>query len=110
MKVYIYSVLLISLLVILFSAIVLLDRALKIWVFPLGDQPNYSYPCMNALPGEAKPIRCTLAAAIAQRTLDQEAHAAQSNSLPAIIVMTIAVPVWWVHWWLAKKLPGSEGL
>lgn len=102
-KPYLFFVSFVSLLLFLFASMVLLDHALKIWVFPLGDQPNYAYPCMTPASPEGKPVLCDQAAIDAQRKIDQAEHAAQSNPLPAIIALIIAGPIWWIHWRLAQK-------
>ena len=102
-RIYLFSVSFVSLFIILFAATVLLDRQLKVWVFPLGDQPNYSYPCMTPISPAGTAIICNQAAIDGQRKLDQEEHAAQSDPTQAIIVIAIAVPMWWFHWRQAKQ-------
>lgn len=102
-KAYLFAVSFISLILVLFGATVLLEGALKLWVFPLGNQPNYFYPCMTPVSPNGKAMICDQAAIDAQRKIDQEEHAAQSNPVPVMIIMVIAALIWWIHWSLAKK-------
>jgi uncharacterized protein DUF5671 len=102
-KVYLYFVSLLTFLLILFGTIGLFDQALKVWVFPLGDQPNYFYPCNNE--SVSAPVICDQAAIDTQRKFDEADHAAskQGSVRQVTIMLIIVTPVWLIHWRLANK-------
>jgi hypothetical protein len=101
-RVYLYLVLLPSFLLIMFGTMGLLDQALKLRVFPLGDQPNYFYPCMTPV---SKPVICDQTAINAQRKADEADHTAsrQSSIRQVSIMLVIVTPVWLIHWMQTKK-------
>jgi len=105
-KIYFYLVSFVSLIFVLFFVILLLDEALKVWVFPLGDQPNYSYPCATPVVVDGRAmITCNQAAIDAQRMIDTNKHIAQKPVISnGIIYIAIGFFVWWFHWTQAKKM------
>lgn len=103
-KAYLYLVSVISLVIAVIGAIMLLNMALKTWVFPNADQNYYSYPCPVAANVIAT-TTCDQTALNQQKQLDQENQAAQKqrDAAQALAMLIVATPVWYFHWRLAKK-------
>jgi hypothetical protein len=112
-KVYLYMVSLISLIIIVVAAIMLLNLALRTWIFPKADD-NYYYPpqiaceqvknpdgSVSQLPpncGEDK---------YSERMKEEEKNRRtaqkQSNAAQALAMLIVASPVFYYHWKLARK-------
>jgi hypothetical protein len=102
-KAYLYLVSVISLVIAVVGAIMLLNMALKTWVFTKADQNYYSYaPCPEPAPVGGKDVNCDPAEqkriADENRTSQKQRDAAQ-----ALAMIIIATPVWWYHWKMARK-------
>lgn len=104
-KAYLYLVSVISLVIAVVGAIMLINMALKTWVFPKADQNYYSYPCPAAAVPDGKPVNCDQAALDQQKKMDMENRAAQKqrDAAQALAMLLVATPVWWFHWRLARK-------
>lgn len=106
-KIYLYLVSLVSLFIIVFGAISLLNMGLKTWVFTKADKDFYSYPmCQTEVSpdptGNSVAYKCDEAE---QQRRAEDAREAQkqrdaANSLAMIIV---GAPVFYFHWRLARK-------
>lgn len=104
-KAYLYLVSVISLVIAVIGAIMLINMALKTWVFPKADQNFYSYPCPMSAPPDGKAAPCDQAALDQQKKLDVENRAAQKqrDAAQALAMIIVATPVWYYHWKMARK-------
>ena len=102
-KAYLYLVSVISLVIAVVGAIMLINMALKTWVFPKADQNYYSYPCPTA--SNIKSADCDQALLDQQRKLDEQNRSSQKqrDAAQALAMIIVATPVWWFHWRLARK-------
>jgi hypothetical protein len=104
-KAYLYLVSVISLVIAVIGAIMLINLALKAWVFKKADQyVSYPVTCPQTAP-DGKTVNCDQATVDQQRKADQANRAAerQQQAAQAIAMLVVATPVWWGHWRLAKK-------
>lgn len=103
-KVYLYLVSLISLIILVIAGIILINLALKTWVFPKADQNYYAY-CPSEIKagpeGEAlnQPRECT----DDQYAADQRSAQKQRDAAQALAMIIVATPVFYYHWKLARK-------
>lgn len=99
-KAYLYLVSVISLVIAVIGGIMLINLALKAWVFTKADQNYYTVACPVAPDGKA--LNCD---ELTQKKQAEENRAAQkqSDAAQAIAMILVATPVWWGHWRLAKK-------
>lgn len=81
----------------------LINLALKAWVFTKADNYATSPVCSTAADG--KTTNCDTATIAAQQKVDQQNRAAQKQqeAAQAIAMILVGTPVWWGHWRLAKK-------
>jgi hypothetical protein len=103
-KVYLYLVSLISLVILVIAGIMLINLALKTWVFPKADTNYYTYcpATIEKTPeGEsiAQPRECT----DEQYAKDQRAAQKQRDAAQAVAMIVVAAPVFLYHWKLARK-------
>jgi hypothetical protein len=103
-KAYLYLVSVISLIIAVIGAIILINMALKTWVFPKADQTYYSYPCPMSPEGKAT-TTCDQAMIEQQKKQDAENRAAQKqrDAAQALAMIIVATPVWYFHWRMARK-------
>ncbi|MDE2311635.1 MAG: hypothetical protein KGJ93_00895 [Patescibacteria group bacterium] len=99
-KAYLYLVSVISLVIWVVGAIMLLNLALKTWVFPNADRGYYVQSCPVAPDG--KTIACD-EAALKKQAEENRSSERQSTAAQALAMIVIAAPVWYFHWRLAKK-------
>ncbi len=99
-KAYLYLVSVISMVIWVIGAIMLLNLALKTWVFPKADQNYYSTACPVAPDG--KSVNCD-EAVLKKQSEENRAAQKQSDAAQAIAMIVIATPVWYFHWRLAKR-------
>ena len=104
-KAYLYLVSVISLVIAVVGAIMLLNMALKTWVFPKADRNYYSYPCPASAAPEGKMVACDQAALDRQKKMDEENRAAQKqrDAAQALAMILVATPVWLYHWKMARR-------
>lgn len=104
-KAYLYLVSVISLIIAVVGAIILINMALKTWVFTKADQNYYSYPCPASVAPDGKAVSCDPAALEQQKKADEENRAAQKqrDAAQALAMLIVATPVWYFHWRLARK-------
>ncbi|MBI3231804.1 MAG: hypothetical protein HYZ51_01850 [Candidatus Doudnabacteria bacterium] len=107
-KAYLYLVSVISLVIAVIGAIMLLNMALKTWVFPKADKFDYySGPCyaQKTVPAYGEPARCTPEEEAEKKKQNEENRLAQKqrDAAQALAMLVVATPVWWAHWRLAKR-------
>ena len=88
----------------LIGGIMLLNLALKTWVFKQADQ-YASYPCVAPASPDGKTSGCDQQAIAAQKAADEQNQTSQRQQQAAesIAMILVATPVWWYHWKMAKK-------
>lgn len=114
-KIYLYLVSFAALIIAIIGLIMLINLALKAWVFTKADHdyftPDY-YRCAanTEEASEAKPIypdksKCTEAelAEIQQEANDRRTGQKQRDAATAIAMVIVASPVWAMHWKWARK-------
>jgi phage protein D len=106
-KIYLYLVSLVSLIIIIVGSIMLLNMALKTWVFTKADRDFYGYPyCPTEIRtpegSEAKPVDCNEEE---QKKRNEENRAAQKqrDAAQALSMILVASPVFYYHWRLARR-------
>jgi hypothetical protein len=113
-RIYLYLVSLVSLIIVVIGAIMLINLALRAWVFTKADNINFYYPkvaCDRPAPAEgnastALPPECTDPNYEQRmRQEDQERRAAQKqrDAANAIAMIIVGSPVFYYHWRLARK-------
>ncbi|HVY67296.1 MAG TPA: DUF5671 domain-containing protein [Patescibacteria group bacterium] len=106
-KAYLYLVSIISLVIAVVGAIILIDMALKSWIFTKADRNYYSTDCYSKAPaavGEApQPCSAEELAAQEQQEADQQAAQKQRDAAQALAMLIVATPVWYYHWRAARK-------
>ena len=105
-KAYLYLVSVISLIIAVIGAIMLINLALKAWVFPKADQNYYySQPCPVAVDKTATSTGCDQVSLDEQKKINDENRTSQrqNTAAQAIAMILVATPVWFYHWKLAKK-------
>jgi 7-keto-8-aminopelargonate synthetase-like enzyme len=106
-KAYLYLVSTISLVIAVIGAIMLINLALKAWVFTKADQNYYSSPCPAPITATAgsSASNCDQAAIDAQKLQNQENQTSQrqNTAAQALAMIIVATPVWLYHWKMARK-------
>ena len=105
-RIYLYAVSLIALAIIVISAIILVDMALKTYVF---KNANFNLPYPGACPVSAKgpdvvDPNCnteTEAQINYQKESDQASN--EREVAQAIAMLLVSIPVFWYHWNLTRK-------
>ena len=104
-KAYLYLVSIISLVIMVTGGIMLINLALKTWIFKEADR-YASYPCL-AQPVEpgGKAVNCDQQALDAQKKADEQNRTSQrqQQAAQAIAMIVVATPVWFYHWRAARK-------
>ncbi len=88
------------------GAIILLNMALKTWVFTKADRNVYYYsPCVSQVGIDGKTIECDEEQTARQRQMDDQQRSAQKqrDAAQAVAMILVAVSVWYGHWRMAKK-------
>ena len=112
-KVYLYMVSLISLVILVIAGIMLINMALKAWVFTEADNAYYYEPklmCSESKnpDGSVVPLdpNCSNPN-YEQEQRDEEAKRRsaqrQSSAAQAVAMILVAIPVFFYHWKLARK-------
>ncbi len=115
-KVYLYLVSLISLVILVIASIMLINLALKTWVFTKADD-SYYYPpkldCPANLPDDASKSEgiyvdpgCSDPNYVENERkaeMDRRAAQKQRDAATAIAMIIVAAPVFYYHWKLARK-------
>lgn len=108
-KVYLYLVSLVSLVILIIAGIMLINMALKTWVFPKADTDIYYAPrvdCgtsvgnLDVMPECADP---NYAAKEEARQKENRAAQKQRDAAQALAMIIVATPVFLYHWKLARK-------
>lgn len=108
-KIYLYLVSVIALVIAVIGAIMLVNMALKTWIFPKADNNYYTPPCTVMVKnpdGAVVPsAECDEKTQAIQLKQDAENRAAQKqrDAAQALAFILVATPVWFFHWRLAKK-------
>ncbi len=105
-KAYLYLVSVIALVIWVIGAIMLLNMALKTWVFPKADNYGYVRPSCVAMPAEnTKDPYCDPQYAAEQERIEKENRASQKqrDAAQALAFIIVGVPVWWGHWRMARR-------
>ncbi len=109
-KIYLYLVSLVSLVIIIVAAIMLINMALKTWVFTKADKDIYYYPRCAEMTPPAPAVEGSLAKAPAcneeeEKKRAEESRAAQKqrDAAQAIAMLLVATPVFYFHWRIARK-------
>lgn len=109
-KAYLYLVSVISLVIWVVGAIMLLNMALKTWVFTKADQDYYYNPCESrkiesTAPGMPTTTPCTAEETAEYDRQEDERRSAQKqrDAAQALAMILVAAPIWWGHWRLAKQ-------
>ncbi len=107
-KAYLYLVSVIALVIAVVGAIILLNMALKTWVFPKADRDYYyGGPCYSTKPvavNEA-PAECTPEEEAKQKQIADDNRSAQKqrDAAQALAMLLVATPVWYFHWRMARR-------
>lgn len=104
-KAYLYLVSIIAMIIMVVGGIMLINLALKAWVFKQADQ-YASYPCaVQPVAPDGKSAGCDQAAIAAQQKVDAQNRSSQrqQEAAQSIAMILVATPVWWYHWKMAKK-------
>ncbi len=99
-KAYLYLVSVISLVIAVIGAIMLINLALKAWVFTKADQSYYATVC--PMSPEGKSTDCNQEDLIKQDR-DNRSSQRQNTAAQALAMIIVATPVWLYHWKLARK-------
>lgn len=106
-KAYLYLVSVISLVIAVIGAIMLLNMALKTWVFKKADLDYYASPCISskAPAPDGRTVICAPEEEARQKKDAEERRVAQKqrDAAQALAMLIIAAPVWWGHWRMAKR-------
>jgi hypothetical protein len=114
-KIYLYVVSVITLVIMVWGGITLVNMALKAWVFTKADRYiAYPYPKSNCeqiveqKDGSASVARmpeCEPGFEEEQRKADEQNRAAQNqrDAAQSIAMILVASPVFYFHWRLARK-------
>lgn len=107
---------LISLVIVVIASIMLINLALKTWVFPKADEDIYYYepklvcsePPVNVDPAtiSSRDPNCdnpNYATEEKQREMDRRSAQKQRDAAQALAMIIVAVPVFIYHWKLARK-------
>jgi hypothetical protein len=114
-KIYLYAVSLVTLVIVVVGAIILINLAIRTWVFPKADQADYYSPkiaCDMPAPAAAgqpsmvMPAECSdpnyEAKWEAQEKMRRAAQK-QRDAAQAMAMIIVAAPVFYYHWKLARK-------
>ncbi len=107
-KAYLYLVSVISLIIAVVGAIMLLNLALKAWVFTKADRDYYAIgQCYSPKPAmlNGEPAKCTPEEEALQKQQNDDNRSAQKqrDASQALSLLLISAPVWFFHWRLAKR-------
>jgi hypothetical protein len=104
-KAYLYLVSIISLVIMVVAGIMLINLALKAWVFKDADR-YASYPCLAKVIGpDGRESGCNQEEIDAQKKADEQNRKSQrqQSAAQAIAMILVATPVWFYHWRAARK-------
>lgn len=109
-KAYLYLVSVIALVIWVIGAIMLLNMALKTWVFPKAEYSYYYNPCDDRTVA-VKPVDgmsqtpCTAEERALYDKRESESRSAQKqrDAAQALAFIIVGVPVWWGHWRMARR-------
>lgn len=115
-KIYLYLVSVITLIIWVWGSVMLINMALKTWIFPKADFNYYSYPakvdCQRMLAEQQADPKiyvdpsCTdpdYEAKMEERAKEERTAQKQRDAAQALAMIIVAGPLWYFHWSLAKK-------
>src|SRR3989344_7549392 len=102
-KAYLYLVSVISLIIAVVGAIMLLNLALRTWIFPKADfDYYYGGPCMTskAPTPDGRTVPCTTEEEekFKKDAEDRKSAQKQRDAAQALAMIIVATPVWLYHW------------
>lgn len=106
-KIYLYLVSLVSLFIVVFGAISLLNMGLKTWVFTKADKDFYAYPmCPTEVApdpsGKSVAYKCDEAEQ-QKRAEDSREAQKQRDAANSLAMIIVGAPVFYFHWRLVRK-------
>lgn len=102
-KAYLYLVSLVSIIIMVIGAIMLLNIALKAYIFTKADDARYTYCSSMVSAPEGKPVEQPLECTDEQYANDKRSAQRQSDAAQALAMILVASPVFYYHWRLARK-------
>lgn len=103
-KVYLYLVSLISLVILVIATIMLINLAIRTWVFPNADMNYFGY-CTSVVEStpEGKTVSQPRECTDEQYARDMRNAQKQQDAAQALAMIIVAAPVFYYHWKLARK-------
>ena len=102
-KVYLYLVSLISLVIFVVAGIMLINLALKAWVFPKADLNTMYCPTIVETSLEAKTVESPRECTDEEYAKEQRNSQRQSDAAQALAMIIVSTPIFFYHWKLARK-------
>ena len=112
-KVYLYLVSLVSLVILIIAGIMLINMALKAWVFTKADDATYYAPKIfcsetknpdgSVVPRDPNCDNPNYEAEQKAEDMNRRAAQRQSDAAHALAMIIIGAPVFYYHWKLARK-------
>lgn len=102
-KAYLYLVSLVSIIIMVIGAIMLINIALKAYVFTKADDVRYTYCSSVTSTPEGKPIEQPLECTDKNYANDKRSAQRQSEAAQALAMILVASPVFYYHWKLARQ-------
>jgi hypothetical protein len=107
-KAYLYLVSVISLVIAVVGAIMILNIALKTWIFTKADTLDYYYgTCASSKAPtlEGRMMECTPEeeSKYEQEARDRRSSQKQRDAAQALAMIIVASPVWMYHWKMARR-------
>lgn len=103
-KVYLYLVSLISLVILVIASIMLINLAIKTWLFPKADLNYYTYcPSIAEKTPQGEEITQPRECTDEQYAKDMRTAQKQQDAAQAMAMIIVASPVFYYHWKLARK-------
>ena len=105
-RIYLYAVSLIALTIIVVSAIILVDMALKIYVLKQSTITT-PYPSVCPEPAKSPTIADPDCIAQAQAQIEYQKESDEASNerevAQALAMLLVSIPVFWYHWSLSRK-------
>lgn len=103
-KVYLYLVSLISLVIIVIASIMLINLAIKTWIFPKADMNYFGYcPSVVETTADSKTVSQPRECTDEQYAQDMRTAQKQQDAAQALAMIIVAVPIFYYHWKLARR-------
>lgn len=102
-KVYLYLVSLVSLIILIVASIMLINMALKTWVFPKADTNYYEIVMCTGGTDLSNPNDCPDQQKSVENEQKNRTAQKQRDASTALAMIIVATPVFLYHWKLARK-------